>query len=131
TVTVLDEAAGPLVPLTSERPDDERGRGLMLVGGLAYRWGTVHHAGGKGVWFHLPRPGAEKAVTSGSMPWPAVDPLAQLGPLADSGSLAGQLEEMLRRLAHATAATSAAILIDHGDDHGPRTTAAYGSGIPP
>src|SRR6185312_1426015 len=70
TVTVLDEAAGPLVPLTSERPDDERGRGLMLVGGLAYRWGTVHHAGGKGVWFHLPRPGAEKAVTSGSMAWP-------------------------------------------------------------
>lgn len=131
TVTVLDEMAGPLVPLTSERPDDERGRGLVLVEGLAQRWGTVHHNGGKGVWFHLARPGTEKSVTSGSMPWPAVDPLAQLGALADNASLAEQLEELLRRLAHATAATSVAILIDHGDDHGPRTVAAYGAGVPP
>lgn len=130
TVTVLDGAAGSLAPITSGGPDDERGRGLILVEGLAERWGTVHHAGGKGVWFHLARPGGAPTA-AGLMPWPAVDPLAQLGALADHTSLAEQLEELLRRLAHATAATSAAILIDHGDDHGPRTTAAYGAGIPP
>jgi sigma-B regulation protein RsbU (phosphoserine phosphatase) len=131
TVTVLDEAAGPLLLLSSDRPDDERGRGLLLVEGMAQRWGTVHHPGGKGVWFHLARPGADTTVTSGSMPWPAVDPLTALGALTDNASLAEQLEEQLRRLAHATAATSAAILIDHGDDHGPRTTAAFGTGVPP
>ncbi|GIJ66400.1 SpoIIE family protein phosphatase [Virgisporangium ochraceum] len=131
TVTVLDELAGPLVPLTSQLPDDERGRGLILVEGLAQRWGTVHHGTGKGVWFHLARPGSSTTLAPGSMPWPAVDPLTQLGTLTDTTGLAEQLEELLRRLAHATAAASAAILIDHGDDHGPRTIAAYGLGVPP
>jgi sigma-B regulation protein RsbU (phosphoserine phosphatase) len=132
TVTVLDELAGPLLPVTDGgRPDDERGRGLMLISGLAQRWGTVHHAGGKGVWFHLARPGAPAVeATAGSTPWPTVDPLAVLGPLVDNPELSEQLEDLLRRLAHATAATSASIFIDVGDDHGPRTTAAYGVGVP-
>lgn len=130
TVTVLDEVAGPLVPLTDTgRPDDERGRGLILVNGMAQRWGTVHHDRGKGVWFHLARPGTPPAP--GLTPWPVVDPRTVLGPPVDNGNLPEHLEGLLRRLAHATAATSAAILIDHGDDHGPRTTAAFGVGVPP
>ncbi len=41
---------------------DERGRGLLLVDKLASSWGTVHHPGGKGVWFRLTRPGATVAA---------------------------------------------------------------------
>ena len=83
TVTVLDELAGPLLaagsPATAdgidglERVGDlERGRGLQLVDRLAQRWGTVHHPGGKGVWFHLSRPGA--AAPDARMPWPSRRP---------------------------------------------------------
>ena len=52
----------------------ERGRGLFLVDRLASRWGTLHHAGGKGVWFRLdypagqtvqPQPGLAEAPGSG------------------------------------------------------------------
>jgi phosphoserine phosphatase RsbU/P len=133
TITVLDELPGPLLPNTDgDRAEDERGRGLLLVNGMSQRWGTVHHPGGKGVWFHLARPGTAAAPTApGTTPWPRVDPLAVLGSLADNGGLPEQLEDMLRRLAHATAATSATIMIDHGDDHGPRTVAAFGTGVPP
>jgi len=46
-----DAAAGPDEP-------DPRGRGLLLVDRLAACWGTVHHPGGKGVWFRLDRDGA-------------------------------------------------------------------------
>ncbi|MFF0450847.1 SpoIIE family protein phosphatase [Streptomyces sp. NPDC004609] len=35
-------------------PDDERGRGLRVVGSLAREWGASRTAGGKTVWFEVP-----------------------------------------------------------------------------
>jgi sigma-B regulation protein RsbU (phosphoserine phosphatase) len=140
TVTVLDEVAGPFLaagaaagsPTPADgAPDEERGRGLLLVDRLAHRWGTVHHNSGKGVWFHLTR---HNTPQSGLMPWPSVDPLAalgSLGSLGDGADLAGHLEEMLRRLAHATGASTVLLLIDDGEDAGPRAIAAYGANTPP
>jgi anti-sigma regulatory factor (Ser/Thr protein kinase) len=37
--------------------DDEGGRGLLLVGVLASRWGITERSPGKTVWAELPRPG--------------------------------------------------------------------------
>ena len=34
-------------------PDDECGRGLLIVRSLATRWGVLEHAEGKTVWFEL------------------------------------------------------------------------------
>jgi serine phosphatase RsbU (regulator of sigma subunit) len=134
TVTVLDEVAGPFLVAGPQAPADvavnlERGRGLQLVDRLAQRWGTVHHPGGKGVWFHLSRPGAAPAPAL--MPWPSVDPLEALGPLGDGTDFPAQLEALLRRLAHVTGATNAVLVLDDAEGAGPRAVAAHGSTIPP
>jgi sigma-B regulation protein RsbU (phosphoserine phosphatase) len=65
TVTVVDFHHGPIThnhwpsrrTPTPRSVDqlDERGRGLLLVDQLATYWGTLHHPGGKGVWFRLER----------------------------------------------------------------------------
>ena len=55
-VSVTDP--GPPADLRAVVPDDDapRGRGLVLLDGLAARWGvTDHPAGGKTVWFELAR----------------------------------------------------------------------------
>jgi phosphoserine phosphatase RsbU/P len=134
TITVLDAVPGPFLatrtPLAEldDDIDEERGRGLLLVNRLAARWGTVHHPDGKGVWFNLPHPQA--AAPAALMPWPAVDPLAALGALADGVDLADQLEELLRRLTQATGASGSVVLVDDGEGLGPRAIVAHGASVP-
>jgi serine phosphatase RsbU (regulator of sigma subunit)/anti-sigma regulatory factor (Ser/Thr protein kinase) len=146
TVTVLDEVAGPFYATGAPASpnggrddavqDEERGRGLLLVDRLAQRWGTVHHPGGKGVWFHLASAGgaaryADRGSADPVMPWPSVDPLDALGALGDGADLPAQLEDLLRRLARATGATSAVLVLDDTEGAGPRAVAAYGTATPP
>jgi anti-sigma regulatory factor (Ser/Thr protein kinase) len=46
--------SSPAAPLLgSPKPQDERGRGLLIVDSLASSWGVVQRAGGKSVWFQL------------------------------------------------------------------------------
>jgi len=52
-VAVRDES--PL-PLERSAEDEEPGRGLLIVEGLAAAWGCVHSAGGKVVWATLRLP---------------------------------------------------------------------------
>jgi serine phosphatase RsbU (regulator of sigma subunit)/anti-sigma regulatory factor (Ser/Thr protein kinase) len=78
TVTVIDAArgvvtAGEAGPAKAYRPAaraladlSDRGRGLLLVDHFATRWGTTHHAGGKGVWFQLARDGADPVALGGA-----------------------------------------------------------------
>ncbi len=69
TVTVTDFAGGPIETVVAPPGNDtsdisqvsERGRGLLLVDHFASRWGTIHDADRKGVWFRLDRPGAAPA----------------------------------------------------------------------
>jgi hypothetical protein len=53
-VSVSDEDQRPLAP---RRPSDEAesGRGLGLVEMLSSNWGVITRAGGKTVWFEVPR----------------------------------------------------------------------------
>jgi len=130
TVTVLDGLPGPILgpaAVDGAEFNEERGRGLLLVDRLAARWGTVHHPDGKGVWFHLP---SAAMPVDALMPWPAVDPMAVLGALTDGVDLPDQLEGLLRRLAHATGAVSATILVDDGEGAGPRAIATHGAATP-
>ncbi|BCL29668.1 ATP-binding protein [Streptomyces aurantiacus] len=56
-IEVADAAAGKRPPATppSPHPDDESGRGLLLVDVLAVRWGwTPRHPVGKTVWAEVP-----------------------------------------------------------------------------
>lgn len=39
--------------VTAAAPDDEQGRGLLIVSHLAQRWGSYPHRGGKVVWAEL------------------------------------------------------------------------------
>lgn len=156
TITVLDTLAGPLVGPGNATLDDERGRGLLLVDRLASRWGTIHHPAGKGVWFRLDRrgtarepgraaePGPDAVATTpgirtdstqtgsttagdsaGGEPWPTVDPVAALGQLTDA-DVPEQLDDLLRRLAGATGASTAVVLVDENDGPGPRAVATFG-----
>jgi serine phosphatase RsbU (regulator of sigma subunit)/anti-sigma regulatory factor (Ser/Thr protein kinase) len=135
TVTVLDAAPGPLIVARSlagedgdtDEADEERGRGLLLLDRLSDRWGTVHHDDGKGVWFHLPR---VPAPADHRTPWPTIDPMAVLGPLAEGAELPDQLEDLLRRLVQATGASCAEILVDEGEGAGPHAVAAHGAAVP-
>lgn len=42
----------PVLP-GQDGPDHDRGRGLVVVHGLARRWGLEVHSGGKEVWFEV------------------------------------------------------------------------------
>jgi serine phosphatase RsbU (regulator of sigma subunit)/anti-sigma regulatory factor (Ser/Thr protein kinase) len=91
TVTVMDFRAGPITHnlwlarnaggMGSEL--EERGRGLLLVDQLATCWGTLHHPGGKGVWFRLDRP-----TTKGAAPALSTPSFASLADLARSSATA-------------------------------------------
>jgi serine phosphatase RsbU (regulator of sigma subunit) len=129
TITVLDEAAGPLVGPGDATQSDERGRGLLLVDQIASQWGTVHHSSGKGVWFRLERPGTrgDDPVRTAVPPRPEVDPIAALGSVPEGVDLPEQLNELLRRLTVATGAMAAAVVLDENDGAGPRHFAGYGA----
>ncbi|MCD7440417.1 ATP-binding protein [Streptomyces lincolnensis] len=52
-ISVTDAGTGPCKPVASAvppRPEQERGRGLLITGALADRWGTQQAGGGLTVW---------------------------------------------------------------------------------
>ena len=53
-IDVADESGSQPAP-RSAHPDDESGRGLLIVETLAHEWGaeTLPQGGGKAVWFSL------------------------------------------------------------------------------
>jgi serine phosphatase RsbU (regulator of sigma subunit)/anti-sigma regulatory factor (Ser/Thr protein kinase) len=139
TVTVMDFASGTLNQLPAPAAGDptataelaERGRGLLLVDHFATRWGTTHHASGKGVWFRLDAPGGAAA---GSDHWPAAVPsteamagLLQVGldPHADD-AIGDFAAELLSRLGQMVGATGGVVRYDRGDGAGPLVLARYG-----
>ncbi|MFF8998444.1 ATP-binding protein [Streptomyces achromogenes] len=71
-IAVRDEGCAPGEPHPSpQRPDEEHGRGLLLVDALCRAWGAQEHGPGLLVWAELPR-GAESAPD-------APEPRADLG----------------------------------------------------
>ncbi|GAA0814202.1 SpoIIE family protein phosphatase [Spirilliplanes yamanashiensis] len=150
TVTVTDFAPGPVEQLAVGPRNDsadigevsERGRGLLLVDHFASRWGTVHSAAGKGVWFRLDRRGAARtaeppglaeptaAVASDAPGVTALQELLEVGPSTPAPSssagdtLAEFAGELLTRLARLTGASGAVVRLDRGD--GMRQFARYG-----
>ncbi|MEV8592033.1 ATP-binding protein [Streptomyces sp. NPDC052012] len=58
-IAVQDEGCAPGRPQANERsePDDEHGRGLLLVDALCHAWGAHEHGPGLLVWAELPRKG--------------------------------------------------------------------------
>ncbi|MDP9073192.1 MAG: ATP-binding protein [Actinomycetota bacterium] len=56
-VEVWDEA-GELAPVRRDAlPDDERGRGMLMVEALSSQWGVIHSGPRKAVWFEVPLSG--------------------------------------------------------------------------
>lgn len=67
-VEVADYGGGTPV-IRSAGPDDERGRGLQIVDGLADRWGVDYdRPAGKIVWFTLALPAAETLSDQARLP---------------------------------------------------------------
>jgi histidine kinase-like protein len=55
-IAVRDEGCAPGEPHPSAaRPDDEHGRGLLLIDALSHAWGALEHGSGLVVWADLPR----------------------------------------------------------------------------
>lgn len=55
-IAVRDEGCAPGEPRPSpQRPDEEHGRGLLLIDGLCRAWGAQEHGPGLLVWADLPR----------------------------------------------------------------------------
>ncbi|AWW40132.1 MULTISPECIES: ATP-binding protein [Streptomyces] len=55
-IAVRDEGCAPGAPHPSPpRPEEEHGRGLLLVDALAHSWGAHEHGPGLLVWAELPR----------------------------------------------------------------------------
>jgi sigma-B regulation protein RsbU (phosphoserine phosphatase) len=139
-VTVMDFVAGNLghVPLTNHGDPTgsaelaERGRGLLLVDHFASRWGTTHHAGGKGVWFRLDRPGhgspgEPDPATDAAPNTSALTALLQvsLDPHAED-AIGDFAAELLARIAELVGAAGGVVRFDWGDGAGSRTLARYG-----
>jgi serine phosphatase RsbU (regulator of sigma subunit) len=140
TVTVMDFVAGNLshLPLPNHRDPTgsaelaERGRGLLLVDHFASRWGTTHHAGGKGVWFRLDRPGhgstdePDRAIDAAPNT-SALTALLQvsLDPHAED-AIGDFAAELLARIAELVGAAGGVVRFDRGDGAGSRILARYG-----
>lgn len=79
-IAVRDEGCAPGEPRPSpRRPDEEHGRGLLLIDGLCRAWGAQEHGPGLLVWADLPR---QADPTHGHHPAPVHDssvPLNDLG----------------------------------------------------
>ncbi|MFE9437632.1 ATP-binding protein [Streptomyces sp. NPDC006602] len=57
-IAVRDEGCAPGEPHPSpQRPEEEQGRGLLLVDALCHSWGAHEHGPGLLVWAELPRKG--------------------------------------------------------------------------
>jgi anti-sigma regulatory factor (Ser/Thr protein kinase) len=55
-IAVRDQGCAPGEPCPSpQRPDEEHGRGLLLVDALSHAWGAQEHGPGLLVWAELPR----------------------------------------------------------------------------
>ncbi|MBO4205145.1 SpoIIE family protein phosphatase [Micromonospora echinofusca] len=150
TVTVSDFATGHREELTAGprnvSPDigevSERGRGLLLVDHFANSWGTTHLPSGKGVWFHLDRPGAPvdgarprephrpagTSAVGGSAPSVgAMTALMQVAPDSyGDDPLPEFAAELLTRVAEMVGAAGGAIRLDRGDGTGEQLLARYG-----
>ncbi|WP_436845071.1 ATP-binding protein [Streptomyces cinerochromogenes] len=74
-IAVHDEGCAPDAPHPSpQRPDEEHGRGLLLVGALCRAWGAQEHGPGLLVWAELPRQtdtAEETAEPRGDLGWGA------------------------------------------------------------
>lgn len=138
TVTVLDQAPGPLDTRLTAGPADEpvepaeRGRGLQLVDHFASRWGTTHHPKGKGVWFRLDRSGSRPAVGARADGADALAALLAIVPDAATSTAVEQFAHaLLHCLAERIAASAGAIRLDRADGTGVRTIARYGARVTP
>ncbi|MFI2639568.1 ATP-binding protein [Streptomyces sp. NPDC018610] len=61
-IAVRDEGCAPGEPHPSpQRPEEEHGRGLMLVEAMCHAWGTREHGPGLVVWAELPHTSAPTA----------------------------------------------------------------------
>ncbi|MFF8868164.1 ATP-binding protein [Streptomyces sp. NPDC015139] len=67
---------GPALPvLVDARPNDESGRGLLLVDALADAWGTQRKPPGKKTWFEItPGPSADGSSSTNSADAPSPHP---------------------------------------------------------
>lgn len=70
-VAVTDPEPYAWLVVRAAGPDDENGRGLMLLDALATRWGVEQGPEGKTVWCELPPPEADFSNGSGPHPHPA------------------------------------------------------------
>nr|WP_249713933.1 SpoIIE family protein phosphatase [Micromonospora sp. NBRC 107566] len=111
----------------------ERGRGLLLVDHFASRWGTTHHAGGKGVWFRLDR---QRQTAAEAVPVPEAGPTPSVGALTSLLQVAPEPQgeepaadfagRLLGRLAELIGAAGGVVRLDRADGAGPRILARYG-----
>lgn len=75
-IAVRDQGCAPGEPQPSpQRPDEEHGRGLLLVDALSHAWGAQEHGPGLLVWAELPRqadaPSADLGWGARPQPGPA------------------------------------------------------------
>jgi phosphoserine phosphatase RsbU/P len=152
TVTVTDFAGGPIETVVARPVDDssdisqisERGRGLFLVDHFSSRWGTIHDADRKGVWFRLDRPGAPPAPLPPDRPTTPVAAVAVAsgGPVPSAGEMAALSQivpdpyaddalpdfasHLLARVAEMVGAAGGVVRLDRGDGAGLGVLARYG-----
>ncbi|MBC9724662.1 ATP-binding protein [Streptomyces sp. TRM68367] len=69
-IAVRDEGCAPGDPHPSarQRPEEEHGRGLLLIDALCHAWGAHEHGPGLLVWAELPR-GADPADPRNDLGW--------------------------------------------------------------
>ncbi|WUJ81423.1 ATP-binding protein [Streptomyces sp. NBC_00377] len=108
-IVVRDEGCAPGEPHPSpQRPEEEHGRGLLLVEALCHAWGAQEHGPGLLVWADLSRDPAEPCHGLG------LDPAEQYH--ADLGELLDSLDDV-----HDTSSEP------HTDPAGPRNDLGWGS----
>ncbi|WP_242514021.1 ATP-binding protein [Streptomyces leeuwenhoekii] len=79
-IAVRDEGCGSGRPEAARRqPEDEHGRGLLLVDALSHAWGAHEHGPGLLVWAELPRTAGVPHQPTGSPCEPSSEPRGDLG----------------------------------------------------